>query len=659
MHHYTLVSNFKVFIYSLLILRLANVLILRNHFLILTDVLPQLDHSKATSVPETVTPTPVHDNPESLNSESKGRLSAGLFRPSSRDAQMIESGDESINFNKRSDLQQDIVQGVRSQSEDQHTEQNLTLEKEDSLESISTPEQEYFPSSSQEQDDQVKKTDISKTKDAGISDIITDLSELNHENKVLPSCAFSSGPHSHSPDLGPVSKKEDSKKDAKASSSIANEYDDDFELSVCSSPREEHHRSKAASHTSASPADSKLSSGHLSSREEEDEIDEELAQFSENSKGSNQSERLLDILNKTEDSVADGKDVGNSIYSPPIPVTPAPPAPVVDEMSSFKIGDRVLVGCVQPGRLRFKGPTSFANGFWAGVELDKSEGSNNGTYDGVLYFVCEENHGIFAPPDKITHLPDKFEIYTDTAEDDESFFDDSPGKRGVKDEPEEDKSCNQNLKKEKDQTSQDLIESENNNDSNQSGFQAELGPHSQQDDVSEHPISNGHSEGAVLDLKDLPHNHQNSGMDVNVQAKELGGLDQKVELLEEDINTSHLTEELTNDGAREKVPVSLDTFADTLLNSFVNDIVTQFADIKKAKEQKIVEGNQAIGDLVGKNEEERIVGNKDGLPFFLPAEQEELSSPELCNRPVSVCTTVFIRLQRNYLFHLIVLSIPN
>lgn len=640
MHHYTLVSNFKVFIYSLLILRLANVLILRNRFLILTDVLPQLDHSKTNTVPETVTPTPVHDNPESLNSESKGRLSAGLFRPSSRDAQMIDSGDESINFNKRSDLQQDIVQGVRSQSEDQHTEQNLTLEKEDSLESISTPEQEYFPSSSREQDDQVKKTDISKTKDAGISDITTDLSEINHENKVLPSCTFSSGPHSHSPDLGPVSKKEDSKKDAKASSSIANEYDDDFELSVCSSPREEHHRSKAASHTSASPAESKLSSGHLSSREEEDEIDEELAQFSENSKGSNQSERLLDILNKTEDSVADGKDVGNSIYSPPIPVTPAPPAPVVDEMSSFKIGDRVLVGRVQPGRLRFKGPTSFANGFWAGVELDKSEGSNNGTYDGVLYFVCEENHGIFAPPDKITHLPDKFEIYTDTAEDDESFFDDSPGKRGVKDEPEEDKSSNQNLKKEKDQTSQDLIESENNNDSNQSGYQAELGPHSQQDNVSEHPISNGHSKGAVLDLKDLPHNHHNSGMDVNVQAKELGGLDQKVELLEEDINTSHLTEELTNDGAREKVPLSLDTFADTLLNSFVNDIVTQFAEIKKAKEQKIVEGNQAIGDLVGKNEEETIVGNKDGLPFFLPAEQEELSSPELCNRPVSVCTTV-------------------
>lgn len=563
---------------------------------------------------------------------------------------MIESGDESINFNKRSDLQQDIVQEVRSQSEDQHTEQNRTLEKEDSVESISTPkpEQEYFYSSSREQDDQVKTNEISQPKGAGISDIITsavsDLSEINHENKAHPSCTFSSGHHSHSPDSGPISKKEDSKKDAKAS--FANEYDDDFELSASSSPSEEHHRSKSASHTSASPAESKLSSGPLSSRdeEEEEEIDEELAQFSENSKGSNQSERLLDILNKTEDSILDGKDVGNSIYSPTPPVTQAPPPPFVDEMSGFKIGDRVLVGRVQPGRLRFKGPTSFANGFWAGVELDKSEGSNNGTYDGVLYFVCEENHGIFAPPDKITHLPDKFEIYTDAAEDEESFFDDPPGKHGVKDKPEEDKSSNQNLKEEKDQTSQDLIESENNNDSNQSMFQAELGLNSQQSNVSEHPISNGHSKGAILGLEDLAHNHHSSGMDVNDQGKqsltELGDLDEKVVPVEEDIDTSHLTTELTNDGAREKVPLPLDTFADALLNSFVNDTVTQFAEIKKAKEQKIVEENRTNGDWLGKNGEERIVENKDGLPFFLPAEQEELSSPELCNRPVSVRTSV-------------------
>lgn len=542
---------------------------------------------------------------------------------------MIESRDESIDSYRRSNLQEEIVQDIRSKSEDQHLEQTLKLEKEDSLQRISTSqhEQDYFPSGSPEQDNKIRTNDISKAKEAGMSDIITtavsDLSE-NCEIAAHLSSTFSSGDHSRSLDLGLISMKEDSKKDAKASSSIANEYDDDFELSVCSSPQEEHHSSKPASRTSASAAESKGSSVHLSSQDEE--IDEELVQFSETSKGSNQSEGLLDILNKREDSIHEGKDVGNSIHSPPLPVTQTPPPPVIDEMPGFKIGDRVLVGGVQPGMLRFKGPTSFANGFWAGVELDKSEGSNNGTYDGVLYFVCEENHGIFAPPNKITHLPDKFEIYTDTTEDEESFFDDPPGELGVKRKPVEGKFPNQNLKKENDQTKLDL--------------------NSPSGSDSDHPISNSHTKDAILDLKDLPHNHQTSGTDIDVQEKqslkEVSNLDEKVVPFQEDINASHLTTEITSDGAREMDKVSLDTFADTLLNSFVNDIVKQFAEIKKVKEQKIEAENRTNGDLFAKVGEERIerpVENKDGLPFFLPAEQEELSSPELCNRPVSVRTS--------------------
>uniref|UniRef100_A0A8C2CGK0 CAP-Gly domain-containing protein n=1 Tax=Cyprinus carpio TaxID=7962 RepID=A0A8C2CGK0_CYPCA len=71
---------------------------------------------------------------------------------------------------------------------------------------------------------------------------------------------------------------------------------------------------------------------------------------------------------------------------------------VMDELPSFCIGDRVLVSNIQPGTLRFKGQTNFANGFWAGVELDNPEGSNNGTYDGVVYFECSEKHGIFESP---------------------------------------------------------------------------------------------------------------------------------------------------------------------------------------------------------------------------------------------------------------------
>lgn len=652
MLHYTLVSNCNLFVCSWLVLQFdRDVLMLKKHFLIYTDVLHQLDHSTAISIAETVAPSSVHNDPESMNSGPKSCRSTGLLRPSSVEAQIIESGDESIDSYQRLNLQEEIVQDVRSKSEDQHLEQTLKLEKEDSLQRISTSqhEQDSSPSGSPEQDNKLKTNDISKAKEAGMSDIITSaLSDLSENSEITAhlSSTFSSGDHSRSPDLGLISKMEDSKKDAKASSSIANEYDDDFELSVCSSPREECLSSKPASRASASPAESKGSSVQLSSQDEEieEEIDGELASFSETSKGSNQSERLLDLLNKTEHSMPEGKDVGNCMHLPPLPVTSPP---VIDEMSGFKIGDRVLVGGVQPGMLRFKGPTSFANGFWAGVELDKSEGSNNGTYDGVLYFVCEENHGIFAPPNKITHLPDKFEIYTDTTEDEEYFFDDSPGERGVKHKPVEDKFYNQNLKKENDQTSQDVIdECKNNHVSAESAFLAKLDPNSQSDIDSDHPISNGHTKDVILDLKDLPHNHQTSGTDINVQGiqnlKEVSNLDEKVVPFQEDIHASHLTTEITNDAVREKDKVSLDTFADTLLNSFVNDIVKQFAEIKKVKEQKIEAENRTNGDLFAKIGEERVertVENKDGLPFFLPAEQEELSSPELCNRPVSVCTS--------------------
>lgn len=570
---------------------------------------------------------------------------------------MIESGDECIDSYQRSNLHEEIVQDIRSKSEGQHLEQTLKLEKEDSLQRISASqhEEDYFPSVSP--DDNGKRTnDVSTAREAGISDAITsavsDLSE-NGEITAHLSSTVSSGEHSRSLASGLISKKEDSKKDAKVPSSITHEYDDDFELSACSSPRDECHSSKPASRSSASPAESKGSSVHLSSQDEE--MEEELVPFSETSKGSNQSERLLDLLNKREDSEHEGKDVANSIHSPTLPVTRTPPSPAIDEMSGFKIGDRVLVGGVQPGMLRFKGPTSFANGFWAGVELDKSEGSNNGTYDGVLYFECEENHGIFAPPNKITHLPDKFEIYTDTTGDEESFFDDPPGERGVKYKPVEDKFPNQNLKKENDQPSQDIIdESENNSVSTESVFQAKLDLNSQSGTDSDHPISNGHTKDATLELRDQPHNHQTNGTDIDVQGKqglkEVKTLDEKRVPFQEDINASYLTTGITNDEAREKEKVSLDTLADSLLSSFVNDIVKQFAEIKKVKEQKIEAENQKNGDLFAKIGEERIEGpveNKDGLPFFLPAEQEELSSPELCNRPVSARTShnVLIHLQ--------------
>uniref|UniRef100_A0A8C8ABK5 CAP-Gly domain-containing protein n=1 Tax=Otus sunia TaxID=257818 RepID=A0A8C8ABK5_9STRI len=75
-----------------------------------------------------------------------------------------------------------------------------------------------------------------------------------------------------------------------------------------------------------------------------------------------------------------------------------------DPLLSFEIGDRVLVKQTQPGTLMFKGQTYFDSGHWAGVALDKAEGDNAGTYQGVKYFECAQHCGIFVRPDEISHL---------------------------------------------------------------------------------------------------------------------------------------------------------------------------------------------------------------------------------------------------------------
>jgi hypothetical protein len=45
--------------------------------------------------------------------------------------------------------------------------------------------------------------------------------------------------------------------------------------------------------------------------------------------------------------------------------------------------------------VRFKGLTQFGKGEWVGIELGVPEGKHNGTWLGVTYFECPENHGIF------------------------------------------------------------------------------------------------------------------------------------------------------------------------------------------------------------------------------------------------------------------------
>ncbi|XP_052256727.1 CAP-Gly domain-containing linker protein 3-like isoform X3 [Dreissena polymorpha] len=67
----------------------------------------------------------------------------------------------------------------------------------------------------------------------------------------------------------------------------------------------------------------------------------------------------------------------------------------------ISLGDKVIVGGVKTGTLRYCGPTEFAPGVWAGIELDDEAGKNDGSIGGISYFHCSPKHGIFAPIGKV------------------------------------------------------------------------------------------------------------------------------------------------------------------------------------------------------------------------------------------------------------------
>lgn len=605
----------------------------------------------------------VHSRPENGSFEQKIHDAESSLRPSSK-----EVSEQKSVTDLRSNIEEVLEVEVSSKSEDEHSHHLLKLEKEYSLDSqaslcttkhvssVLDEELQHSSSVRPEQDTQAKRSTLSEADEAVLAHSIT--SGKPHSSAVdldtFPHGRYTSSviDHTHSPDSAALfSHKKINDKDREASP-IADGYYDDFE-STCSSPREEN-KFKPESQISFSHTSIKFSNKDSSSREPtidnqeemvEEEIEEEMSRQSGVSDESHLSERLLDLNQQREDIKHDNK--GTSSYSSM--QTP----PVKDEMPSFGIGNRVLVGGVQPGTLRFKGPTSFANGFWAGVELDKSEGSNNGTYDGVVYFKCKECHGIFAPPDKITHLPDKYEHSADTTDDEDSFHDDLLDKGVNKQNNIQDNSPKQGDLESK---NEDAFLKENGSEDtkamdekNQVLHKDKSHLNSQHHKDSTPLISKGHTEDIILDLEDTSHtslilDRDNSGLVKQTNKETTAIIVRNDEDFQKPSSPADLATDIKNDKSKPKDRDLLDTLADTLIKNLVKDTVEQFADIKKAKAEKIKTANQLNGGFFSENNEENWISSieqKDGLPFFLPSEKEELSSPELCNRPVSVVLFYF------------------
>lgn len=92
----------------------------------------------------------------------------------------------------------------------------------------------------------------------------------------------------------------------------------------------------------------------------------------------------------------------------PLSLHPQAPPPLSDKARAqlagmgLRLGQCVVIAGQKVGTLRFCGSTEFSGGLWAGVELDRPEGKNDGSVAGVQYFTCRMKHGIFAPLSKIS-----------------------------------------------------------------------------------------------------------------------------------------------------------------------------------------------------------------------------------------------------------------
>ncbi|XP_059002944.1 centrosome-associated protein 350 isoform X3 [Mustela lutreola] len=446
-------------------------------------------------------------------------------------------------------------------------------------------------------------------------------------------------------------------------------YKDDFQVSPLLSLRKDSQSCRDKSQPTGNSTSRAISFGS------DDEISECLSEKSLSVHSSIHSERLLELKSPTE--LMKSKERGDVEHEQGVIESPSfISVSVADELHNFHIGDRVLIGNVQPGTLRFKGVTSFAKGFWAGVELDKAEGNNNGTYDGIVYFVCKEKHGIFAPPQKISHIPENFEDYVDINEDEESY---SEGQYQY---------CNHEQK--------DRVDSKSDREKEAAKYFDENSLPSMHDIEASLERSLTIETDNIQDISGVleTHVHQQSLVDSPICSKENKDLvspaTEKVSIaVEGDILDNNFSEEFKkqqqftekeenlypevseklstplldlltreknqleaqlrssqSEGEKSKQQLEkVSLLTDSLLTVFVKDTVSQLQEIKKARNEKIQLSNQELLDddqkkvppqALSPNLEEQ--SSSDPACFLrseLEDEKEEISSPDICPRPES------------------------
>ncbi|XP_060737946.1 centrosome-associated protein 350 isoform X3 [Tachysurus vachellii] len=559
--------------------------------------------------PPTVTPTPVLGSPNRLSPPETQQ-----DEQTPPESPTHASANQSAASGPRSELIEELESQRSRLSPSEHSYQVLDLKIQDTHEDFSNNETEIaFAVKVIHEEEEEEQEHVNNSEDNKSTSLI--VAEPEPEEPKRPEIPSS------------LEVSEDSEHKPTPSSTVDN-YKDDFESAI-------QEQTRPHSPSSEDPEEESYKFSFSS----EEEIEEEISLKSGNASGTFEQERPLDLdfLGQyTKESV----DVLSTLKT------------LEDEMADYAIGDRVLVSNVQPGTLRFKGPTGFANGFWAGVELDVSEGSNNGTYDDIIYFQCKEKHGIFAPPDKISHLPEMFEGRTRTSEEEDSSFDDPSNEAEKTDKTD---GTLQNKKADPGPPSEMREPSEKH-------CNIDLKPSCITEDLK---IDHASVDGEIFE--DLNGGNHSVSLerfgDVVLEFKDVSKVEEVQEDQTPDIldllicgKTSTSTEDLQKplevppekttedgvDGSAVTESKPLVTLADTLMERFMSDALQQFQKIKKAKEQKISAANQLV--FLGEDEELRgnnmsqlrtssiSQTNKESFHIVFDKDEEEASSPELCNR---------------------------
>nr|XP_031544675.1 centrosome-associated protein 350 isoform X3 [Vicugna pacos] len=446
-------------------------------------------------------------------------------------------------------------------------------------------------------------------------------------------------------------------------------YKDDFEVASLLSLR----RDSQSCREKSEPARSSRS--RATSLGSDDEISECLSEKSLSVHSSLHSERLLELKSPTE--LMKSKERSDVEHEQGVTESPSlVSAAAADELLDFHIGDRVLIGNVQPGTLRFKGVTSFAKGFWAGVELDKPEGNNNGTYDGIVYFVCREKHGIFAPPQKISHIPENFDDYIDINEDEDSYSDEqyqyynqeqkdteAPKFEREKDAVEYFYEKSLPSMKDTEASVDKSLKIEADNIQNISGaLEAHIHQQSSGDSLisskENKDLVSGATEEVSIALEDdtldntfseeLKKQQQFIEKEENLYPEVSEKLSTPLlDLLTREKNQleAQLKSSLSEEKKSKEQLETVSLLTDSLLKVFLNDTVSQLQQIQKARNEKIQLSNQELLD-----DDQKKVPPQDLSPDLeeqsprvpgcfvrseLEDDKEEISSPDLCPRPES------------------------